>query len=161
VGLDAIILALWAVQALIVLAIAARTAVGRRWFAAAGLVLGLAVGLSAQIAGQNVASHRGTVIFGMSIILVLLSAFVLIIAYGVGRRWVALVLTIAIFGIPVPYILLANRWFPPSSTPAILQPLELRGEFDFFLAPIACALAGQEILAWVGRLVTNSKERMA
>ena len=160
-GFDAFILVFWAVQALVVLVLLVRAAFARRWFAGVGLVLGLAVGLSPLVAGQNVDAHRGAAIFGISIILVLLSAIVLIAAYGFGRRWVALALTIAIFGIPVPYILLANSWFPSSSTPTILKPLELMGQFDFLLAPIACALACQEILAWVGRLVTHSKERTA
>jgi hypothetical protein len=161
VGIDAFILALWAVQALIVFVLAVRAAFHGRWFAAAGLVLGLAAGLSPILVGQDVASHRGTVVFGISIVLVLLSAIVLIVAYGVGRRWMALGFAIAIFGIPVPYILLTNRWFALSSTPAILKPLDVLGELDFLLAPIACALACREVLARAGRLVTHSKERMA
>jgi hypothetical protein len=161
VGFDAFILVVWAAQAFVVFVLVLRAAFARRWFAGVGLVLGLAVGLSPLVAGQNVDSHRGTVVFGISIILVLLSAIVLIAAYGFGRRWVALALTIAIFGIPVPYILLASNWFPSSSTSTILKPLEILGQFDFLLAPVACALACQEILAWVGRLVTHSKERMA
>jgi hypothetical protein len=160
-GLDALILVFWALQALAVLILVVRAAFARRWFAGSGLILGLAIGLSPLVAGHNVDSHRGTVVFGMAIILVLISAVVMIAAYGVGRRWVALILTIGVFGIPIPYMLLASRWFSSSSTPALLKPIEILGEVDFLLAPIACALACQEILAWIGRLVTNPKERMA
>jgi hypothetical protein len=156
VGLDWLILVLWAAQALVVLALMVRAAFRRQWVAGAGLAAGLAIGLAPLLTDENTSSGRTAVLFGTSIILVALSAIVLVISYSFTRGWIALALVIVIFCIPIPYVFISA-----SSSLKVFQPLEAMGEFDFFLAPIACALAGREILVWARRLVANSKESTA
>jgi hypothetical protein len=52
--------------------------------------------------------------------------------------------------------------FIPAFSPLKDYPrLDAMGEIDVFLAPIACALAGREILVWARRLFASSKESTA
>ena len=155
-GLDAFILALWAAQGLVVLVLVVRAAFRRQWVAGAGLAAGLAIGLAPLLAEENAHSGRAALLFGTSIILVALSAIVLVISYSFTRRWIALALVIVILCIPIVYV-----FIPVSSPLKVFTQLEAMGELDFLLAPIACALAGREILVWARRLVASSKEGMA
>jgi len=156
VGLDVFVLAAWAAQALAVLVLVAPAASRRQWAAGAGLAAGLAIGLAPLLSEETAHSSRTALLFGTSIILVALSAIVLVISYSFTRRWIALALVIAIVCIPTVYV-----FIPASSPLKVFTPLEAMGEFNFLLAPIACALAGREILVWARRLVANSKEGMA
>ena len=161
-GADVAILIIWAIQAAAVLILATRAAYLRRWPAAAGLLLGVLIGFSPHVLARGqVGPEAGATIFGASIILVVLSTLVLGVAYGVGRRWIPLLLLLAILGVPSAYMVAGIRSFPPSSNPAFLGPLEALGELNFFLAPIACALAFREILSGIGGLIANWKERAA
>jgi len=161
-GADVAILIIWVIQAVAVLMLATRAAYLRRWPAAAGLVLGGLIGFSPQILARGqIGPEAAATVFGASIILVLLSAVALAVAYGIGRRWSALLVVLAILGVPNLYMLAGIKSFPPSSSPTFLGPLEALGELNFFLAPIACALAFREIFAGIGGLITNWKERAA
>jgi hypothetical protein len=156
VGPEATILALWAAQLLVVLVLMVRAAFRREWAAGAGLALGLAIGFAPLLAGQSGGSDPGASLLRMSIIQVVVSAIVLIISYGFTRRWIALALVIVIFCIPLVYM------FIPAFSPLKDYPrLDAMGEIDVFLAPIACALAGREILVWARRLFASSKESTA
>jgi hypothetical protein len=156
VGPEATILALWAAQLLVVLVLMVRAAFRREWAAGAGLALGLAIGFAPLLAGQSGGSDPGASLLRMSIIQVVVSAIVLVISYGFTRRWIALALVIVIFCIPLVYM------FIPAFSPLKDYPrLDAMGEIDVFLAPIACALAGREILVWARRLFASSKESTA
>jgi len=156
VGPEATILALWAAQVLLVLALAVRAAFRREWAAGAGLAAGLAIGFAPLLVGQNAGSDPGAFLLRTSMILVAVSAIVLVIAYSFTRRWIALVLVIVVFCIPIVY-----SFIPAFSSLKVYPRLDAMGEIDFFLAPIACALAGREILVWARRLFANSKESTA
>jgi hypothetical protein len=156
VGPEATILALWAAQLLVVLVLMVRAAFRREWAAGAGLALGLAIGFAPLLAGQSGGSDPGASLLRLSIIQVAVSAIVLVISYGFTRRWIALALVIVIFCIPLVYM------FIPAFSPLKDYPrLDAMGEIDVFLAPIACALAGREILVWARRLFASSKESTA
>jgi hypothetical protein len=156
VGPEATILALWAAQLLVVLVLMVRAAFRREWAAGAGLALGLAIGFAPLLAGQSGGSDPGASLLRMSIIQVVVSAIVLVVSYGFTRRWIALALVIVIFCIPLVYM------FIPAFSPLKDYPrLDAMGEIDVFLAPIACALAGREILVWARRLFASSKESTA
>jgi hypothetical protein len=152
----AFILTLWVIQGLVVLALLARAVFRREWMASAGLAVGLAIGVAPLLVGQSAGSDPGASLLRTSIILVAVSAIVLVVSYGMTRRWIALALVIAIFCVPIAYS------FIPAFSPLKIYPrLDAMGEIEFFLAPIACALAGREILVWARRLFANPKEGVA
>ena len=153
---EATILSLWAVQLLLVLALLVRAALRREWAAGSGLVAGLAIGFAPLLVGQSAGSDPGASLLRTSIILVAVSAIVLVISYGFARRWIALALVIAIFCIPILY-----SFIPAFSPLKVVPRLDAMGEIEFYLAPIACALAGREILVWARRLFASSKESAA
>ena len=147
-----VILTLWVVQALVVLALIVRAAFRREWAAFVGLAAGLAIGFAPLLAG----SDPGASLLRTSMIQLAASTIVLVIAYSLTRRWIALALVVVIFCVPIVYS------FIPAFSPLKVYPrLDAMGEIDFFLVPIACALAGREILVWVGRLFAGSKEGLA
>jgi hypothetical protein len=150
------ILALWVVQVLVVLALMVRAAFRREWAAFVGLVIGLVIGFAPLLAGQNSGSDPGASLMRTSMIQLAASTIVLVISYSLTRRWIALALVIVIFCIPIVYS------FIPAFSPLKVYPrLDAMGEIDFFLVPIACALAGREILVWASRLFAGSKEGLA
>ncbi|TKW78614.1 MAG: hypothetical protein DI543_09535 [Bradyrhizobium icense] len=155
-GPEAFILTLWAAQVLLVLALTVRAALRREWAAAAGLVAGLAIGVAPMLAGQSAGPDPGAFLLRTSIILVAVSAIVLVVSYGFARRWIALALVIAIFIIPIVY-----SFIPAFSPLKVVPRLDAMGEIEFFLAPIACALASREVFVWARRLFANSKESAA
>ena len=155
-GPEATILALWAAQVLLVLVLVVRAALRREWAAGVGLAAGLAIGFAPMFVGQSAGPDPGAFLLRTSIILVAASAIVLVISYCLTRRWIALALVVAIFCIPILY-----SFIPAFSSLKVVPRLDAIGEIEFFLAPIACALAGREILVWVRRLFANSKESAA
>ncbi len=109
-----------------------------------------------MLAGQSAGPDPGAFLLRTSIILVAVSAIVLVVSYGFARRWIALALVIAIFIIPIVY-----SFIPAFSPLKVVPRLDAMGEIEFFLAPIACALASREVFVWARRLFANSKESAA
>lgn len=155
-GIEWLILAVWAAQVLVVLALVLLAAFRREWAAGAGQAVGLAIALVPLLSDQSGRPDPGAFVFGTSLVMVAVSAIVLVISYSFTRRWIALLLVIVIFCIPIIYM------FIPAFSPLKVYPrLEAMAEIDFFLSPIACALAGREIFVWVRRLSARSKEGVA
>jgi hypothetical protein len=159
VGLDFFILGVWLLQALVVIVLAALAVLARRWLGAAALIVGAFIGFSPLAIPRNPGEHPAATVFGGSIILVLVSVVVLALAYSIRRRWMALAACLVLLGIPAIYILNGSQYVPPSSSPALLGWLEFLGELSFFFAPIASALALQEVVLAVSHLTMRLKER--
>lgn len=144
-ALDYVILFLGMVQVIAAVAVAAYTAFHRRWFAAGGVLLGFAIGISPFFVLQ------GSRAFEAAIPIALLSIIALPILYAIARRWKAL-LVILMLLVPVAYLFLGYEKFPPSSS-AFFSTLAALGEISFLLGPILCALAGREVLSWIDRIM--------
>jgi hypothetical protein len=149
-GIEPLILALWIGQAVAALVLAFAAASYRRWYAAAGTVLGLAIGSAPFVVVQ------GPSVWGPAILVVVTSSIALVVLYGAMARWKSLLAVLLIVAIPLLYRLFAYQSYPPSMSP-ILEVLALLGEIDFLLGPIVCALAFRAMLGWLdSRIVQRS-----
>ena len=151
-GIEFLIQGLWVVQAIAALVLAWRTALDNRWFAAAGTIVGLSIGLAPFFLLQG----QGPAVWKPAVLIVLVSTFVLIIVYGMAMQWKLFIATLLMLAIPLAYRLLAFQKFPPSSN-VFFGLLAFLGEVAFLLGPIACALASREILDWADRLVATRR----
>src|SRR5579871_6874841 len=144
-GIEVVILGLWVIQALVVIVLAARAAFARCWLDMTALLLGALIGFSLFVIpwslGWSLGEHPAASLFGGSFVLVLISAVLL--AYLTRRHWVALAACLVLLVIPDLYILVR---FGLLSHAELLGSLKVLGELNFFLAPIACALALREVV---------------
>jgi hypothetical protein len=154
-GLEPLMLGLWAIQILAVLILVVQAALNGRWFAAAGTIVGTIIGCSPFVLMQG----QGAAVWGPAIVITVLSTAALTIAYGVRLRWKALIATLLFLTIPLSYRLFAHEKFPPS-TNLLFRTFALLGEVAFLLGPIACGLACREIFEGLRRLIPNAKERL-
>lgn len=145
-GPEPFILALWVIQGIVAAALALRSALTWRWFAAIGTVAGFCIGVSPFVV------MRGRETLGPAILIMLASVVMLILAYAIAQRWKVLVAVLVILAIPQAYQLFVYRSFPPASMPVILEPIALVAQTAFFLGPITCALALREIAGWLDSL---------
>jgi hypothetical protein len=148
-GLEPLILGLWVVQAIVAIVLTAIAAFHHRWFAASGAILGLTIGLLPFL----ILRGQGPAVWEPAVLITLVSTLVLIVSLAISMRWMALVVALLILGIPLGYRIFATRWFPPSSSPLLLNSLALVGEIAFLLGPIVCSLACREVFGWLDRLI--------
>jgi hypothetical protein len=156
-GIEVVVLGLFVIQALVVILLAACATFARCWLDMAALLLGALIGFSLFVIprslGWSLGEHPAASLFGGSFVLVLISAVLL--AYLTRRRWVALAAFLVLLVIPDLYVLMR---FSLSPHEELLGSLKVWGDLNFFLAPIACALALREVVLGVSQRVIRFRE---
>jgi hypothetical protein len=150
VGLDPVILFVWAVQVIIATVVALKKILLYRWFAAAGTALGLTIGFSPMY------FFRGPAVWPPWAIIAAVSAVLLALIYGVSRRWKSFSVVSLLLAIPIVHRF--SGLYLLSIKPSFLMPLVLVAEMEIFLGPILCALAGGEIFGSLDRLRANQRK---
>jgi len=147
-GLEILIVGLWVLQAIAAVVLACWTALRRRWFAAAGTLVGFVTGISPFVVMRG----QGADVWGPVVAIVLISTVALTVIYAVALHWRALVATLLLLAILLAYRVLAYDRAPPS-TNALFGALAFLGEMAFLLGPIVCALTFREVLGWLDHIV--------
>jgi hypothetical protein len=152
VGLEPLILLVWVVQVIMATVIALRKILLNRWFAAAGTALGLMIGFSPMY------YFKGPAVWPPSVIIAVVSAVILVLIYGVSRRWKPFSVVSLLLAIPLVYHFSGLYLLSTRSMPSLLVPPVLVAELELLLGPILCALAGGEIFDSLDRLRANQRK---
>lgn len=144
---------IWRVQIVLVAALILYAVYRRQWFAAAGAIVGTAIGFL-----PSAADVIGARQVHMMLIIVVASIVVLTASYLIAKRWVLFALVLGLFGLPFIYIYFLGKFYPHADYP-IFEKLFYMAEVELFLSLILPALACRELFALIGRFY--AKERAA
>jgi hypothetical protein len=134
------IAAIWLAQAIVLVAILLRDLWHRDWMRIAGAAVGLAVG-ALPVAFPSLIPFSAFYFF------LFFAPVILTVAYGLGRRWVAFVLALALLG-SLAYIPLIGALLPGRGVP-VPEIFGILFQLYFFYSPIVTALAGRETFACI------------
>lgn len=134
-GPEYAVLFFWAAQVAVGAVMALCHAIRRQWLLSLGIIVGLVAGLFPLY------FWKGQDLLAPISLLALVSIFVLIIAYAIGRRWVPVAITVGLFALLIHGVAL-----PMSLRPAALSPLQEYGVMVIFFGPIITAVAAREIV---------------
>jgi hypothetical protein len=142
-GIEPLFLALWWAQVGAAGALALKSAISDRWFAAMGAIFGLTLGFLPLFVFQ------GPAVWKPWELIALLSTVGLSVLYGAAMRWKRFALVTLLLTLPVGFHTIARTIFLTTLNSPLLTPVALLGELATLLGPIICALAIRELF---GRL---------
>jgi hypothetical protein len=135
----------WIAQAMAIVVLALIRVISRQWFAAAGVLVGGAVGFSPLFL------LRGPAVWAVLSIIALVSTIALALVFAAIGRWVVLLLVCLISILPLTYHWFVFEPFPPSSN-LLAKQLVVMSQLASLLAPLWCAFAGMELLGRLDRV---------